>query len=128
LAQATSIYHAASSEAGYTYHPDHATNGKSRAEVLAELEAARKDGTLALIQRGAPLPIKNGGPANTRQQVIDEMRNESPRRAPGADGVDRRRQLSRPSSVAAWGLLAQPPPRLRFAAPRFFASCSRRWL
>ncbi|MCC6889858.1 MAG: hypothetical protein IT536_15110, partial [Hyphomicrobiales bacterium] len=32
----------------------------------------------ALIQRGAPLPIKNAGPAKTRQQVIDEMRNESP--------------------------------------------------
>jgi len=78
LSQATSIYHAAGGEAGFTYHPDHATNGKARAEVLAELEAARKDGTLALIQRGAPLPIKNAGPAKTRQQVIDEMRNESP--------------------------------------------------
>ncbi|MBN9206146.1 DUF4148 domain-containing protein [Methylibium petroleiphilum] len=78
LSQATSIYHAASGEAGFTFHPDHATNGKSRAEVLAELEAARKDGTLALIQRGAPLPIKQAGPAKTRQQVIDEMRSESP--------------------------------------------------
>lgn len=78
LSQATSIYHAAGGEAGFTYHPDHATNGKARTEVLAELETARKDGTLALIQRGAPLPIKNAGPAKTRQQVIDEMRNESP--------------------------------------------------
>jgi len=78
LSQATSVYHAASGEAGFSYHPDHAVNGKSRAEVLAELEAARKDGTLALIQRGAPLPIKNAGPAKSRQQVIDEMRSESP--------------------------------------------------
>lgn len=78
LSRATSIYHAANGEAGFTYHPDHATNGKSRAEVLAELEAARKDGTLALIQRGAPVPIKQAGPAKTRQQVIDEMRSESP--------------------------------------------------
>lgn len=78
LSQATSIYHAASDEAGFTYHPDHATKGKSRAEVQAELEAARKDGTLALMQRGAPLPIKSAGPAKTRQQVIDEMRSESP--------------------------------------------------
>ncbi len=45
---------------------------------MAEVEAARKDGTLALMQRGAPLPIKNTGPAKTRQQVIDEMRSESP--------------------------------------------------
>lgn len=77
LSQANSIYHVAGGEAGFTYHPDHATSGKSRADVLAELDAARKDGTLALIQRGAPLPIKHAGPAKTRQQVIDEMRSES---------------------------------------------------
>ena len=46
--------------------------------MLAEIEAARKDGTLALMQRGAPLPIRNAGPAKTRQQVIDEMLSESP--------------------------------------------------
>ncbi len=78
LSQATSNYHAASGEAGFTYHPDHATNGKSRAEVLAELETARKDGSLAFTQRGAPVPVKYAGPSKTRQQVIDEMRNESP--------------------------------------------------
>ncbi|MEQ1805752.1 MAG: DUF4148 domain-containing protein [Burkholderiaceae bacterium] len=78
LSQATSIYHAANGEVGFTYHPDHATNAKSRAEVIAELETARTDGTLALLLRGAPLPIKNAGPAKTRQQVTDEMRIESP--------------------------------------------------
>lgn len=78
LSQATSIYHAADGEAGYTYHPDHFKSTKSRADVLVELEAARKDGTLAMMQRGAPLPVKNAGPTKTRQQVIDEMRSESP--------------------------------------------------
>ncbi len=78
LAQATSIYHPAPGEVGYTYQPDHFKSTKSRADVIAEIEAARKDGTLALMQRGAPLPIKNAGPAKTRQQVIDEMRSESP--------------------------------------------------
>lgn len=78
LSQATSLYHAANTDAGYTYHPDHAKNGKTRAQVLAELEAARKDGTLALMQRNEPLPIKSTGPGKTRQEVIDEMRNESP--------------------------------------------------
>lgn len=78
LSQANAVYHAANSEAGFTYHPEHAENGKSRADVTAEIEAARKDGTLALILRGAPLPIKNAGPAKARQQVIDEMRGESP--------------------------------------------------
>ena len=47
--------------------------------MLAETEAARRDGTLALIQRGAALPIKNAGPTKTRQQVIEEMRSESPK-------------------------------------------------
>lgn len=77
-AQANSVWHTASGEAGVTYHPDHFKSTKTRAQVMAEVEAARKDGTLALMQRGAPLPIKNTGPAKTRQQVIDEMRSESP--------------------------------------------------
>ncbi|MCK6374816.1 MAG: DUF4148 domain-containing protein [Zoogloea sp.] len=78
LSQANSVYHAANGEAGFTYHPEHLKSTKSRADVLAEIEAARKDGTLALMQRGAPLPIRNAGPAKTRQQVIDEMLSESP--------------------------------------------------
>ena len=86
LSRANSLYHAAGGEAGFTYHPDHAENGKSRAEVRAELEVARKDGSLAFLQRGAPVPVKHVGPSKTRQQVIDEVRNESPeeRRARGA--------------------------------------------
>ena len=78
MAQANSLYHPANTDAGYTEHPDHWKSTKTRAQVMAEVEAARKDGTLALMQRGAPLPIKNTGPAKTRQQVIDEMRSESP--------------------------------------------------
>lgn len=78
MAQANSLYHPAQNNAGYTKHPDHWQSTKTRAEVLAEVEAARKDGTLALMQRNAPLPMKATGPGKTRQQVIDEMRNESP--------------------------------------------------
>lgn len=78
LAQADSVYHPANGEVGFTYHPEHFKSTKSRAEVIAEVEAARKDGTLALLQRGAPLPVKSTAPAKTRQQVIDEMRNEPP--------------------------------------------------
>ena len=81
LSRATSIYHAAGGEAGFTYHPDHATNGKSRAEVLAELEVARKDGSLAFPQRGAPVPVKYVGPSKTRQQVIDECATSRPQSA-----------------------------------------------
>lgn len=78
MAQANSLYHPASGEAGFTEHPDHLKSTKTRAQVMAELEAARKDGTLALMQRNAPLPMKATGPSKTRQQVIAEILNESP--------------------------------------------------
>lgn len=77
-AQASSIWHPASGEAGVTYHPEH-FKSKTRAEVIAELEAARKDGTLLLIQRGAPLPAKSVSPGKTNLQPIGELRNETPR-------------------------------------------------
>lgn len=74
LSFATSEWHPSNGEAGFTYHPDHVKSTKTR----AELEAARKDGTLALMQRGAPLPPKATGPGKTRQQVISELLNETP--------------------------------------------------
>ena len=77
-AQADSMYHPASNEQGYTEHPDHFKSTKTRAQEMAEVEAARKDGSLALLQRGIPLPIKSTEAPKTRQQVMDEMRNESP--------------------------------------------------
>lgn len=77
-AQAGSIYHPAPTDEGFTFHPDHWKSTKTRAEVIAEVEAARKDGTLSLIQRGLPLPVKSSEPPKTRSQVVEEMRNESP--------------------------------------------------
>ena len=77
-AQANSVWHTAPGEAGVTYHPDHFKSTKTRAQVMAEVEAARKDGSLALLQRVAPLPMKSVESPKTRQQVIDEMRAESP--------------------------------------------------
>lgn len=78
LSQASSVYHPANGEPGFTHHPDHFKSTKSRADVVSEVEAARKDGTLALLQRGIPVPIKNAAPAKARQQVIQEMRSETP--------------------------------------------------
>lgn len=77
-AQAESIWHPANTEAGVTYHPDHFKSTKTRAQVVTEVESARKDGSLVLLQRGLPLPIKSSEAPKTRQQVIDEMRNETP--------------------------------------------------
>ena len=77
-AQADSLWPPASNEQGFTYHPDHFKSTKTRAQVLAEVEAARKDGTLTLMQRGLPVPIKSSAAPKTRQQVVDEMRSEAP--------------------------------------------------
>lgn len=74
---ANSMWHSANGEVGVTYHPDHSKSTTTRAQVIAELDAARKDGTLAMMQRGAPVPAKITGPGKTRAQVLDEMRNES---------------------------------------------------
>jgi len=73
---AESIYHPAPGEVGFTEHWDHFKSTRTRAQVLAEVDAARRDGTLSLIQREIAVPEKATGPAKTRQQVIDEMLNE----------------------------------------------------
>jgi hypothetical protein len=78
LAQANAQYHPAVGEVGFTEHADHWSSTKTRAQVVAEVEAARKDGTLTLMQRNVPLPAKATSPAKTRQQVVAEMLNESP--------------------------------------------------
>ncbi|WP_298856801.1 DUF4148 domain-containing protein [uncultured Aquimonas sp.] len=75
---AASEWHPTGGEEGGTYHPNHATSAKTRAAVTAELDAARKDGTLAIMHRGGAVPVKSTGPGKTRDQVVKEMRNESP--------------------------------------------------
>lgn len=77
VAFAESVYHPAPGELGFTEHWDHLKSTRTRAEVQAEVEAARKDGTLALIQHGLPLPGKSTGAAKSRKQVVDELLNES---------------------------------------------------
>ena len=71
--QASAVYHAAGGAIGYTQHPDHQqASSRQRSEVLGEIEAARKDGTLALLSRGIALPEPRTAPAKTRAQVQDE--------------------------------------------------------
>lgn len=72
-AQANSLTHDVGGEAGFTFHPDHVASTLTRAAVRAEIEAARKDGTLALLQRGIPLPGKVDGPSKSRTEVIAEL-------------------------------------------------------
>lgn len=76
-ATATSLYHFVGGEIGYTFNPDHAKSTKARADVIKELVAARKDGSLSLQQGEAylPLPQKTvgaGGTDRTRAEVRRE--------------------------------------------------------
>ena len=48
LASASALYHPAGGEVGMTTHPDHVQSNVSRGDVLQSVEAARKDGTLAM--------------------------------------------------------------------------------
>lgn len=74
---AASEFHPANGEIGYTHHPEHAAKSTmSRDQVTAEVEAARKAGWLYSANRTGIFPMKNPGAAKTRDQVINELRNE----------------------------------------------------
>ena len=71
LASASSPYHPADGEVGFTTHPDHFQSAMSRADA-PQVTVARKDGTLAIIARGGALPVKAMSPSKTREQVQQE--------------------------------------------------------
>lgn len=70
---ASGVVHHANTEMGYTVHPDHAQAGKSRAQVTAEIEEARKDGSWAVLRVGGAVPAKSSGPGLTREQVLADL-------------------------------------------------------
>jgi len=78
VSSATSQRHANDSEAGVIYQPDHFKSTTTRAEVVAGTEKARNDGTLVVGEREPVPAVKTAGAGKTRQQVIDEMRNQTP--------------------------------------------------
>jgi len=75
VAQADSLWHPASGDLGFTFHPDHSTSTKTRAEVLRELEQAKADGSFYYLQQGLPVPSRDTGPGKTREEVIKELIN-----------------------------------------------------
>ncbi len=89
-ALASGVIHSTNNEMGYTSHPEHAQPGKTRNEVLAEIERSRKDGSWNYLRVGAPLPAKSAGQPLTREQVLAELKraqnhpNWSVRRVGGA--------------------------------------------
>ena len=72
VAFAESDIHPANNERGYTVHPDHFKSTKTREQVLAELDAARADGSLRYLQRGLPVPDRNPGMGRSREEVARE--------------------------------------------------------
>jgi hypothetical protein len=75
---ASSLYHDAGGEVGFTTNPGHVRSELSRSDVLQTVALARKDGTLAVLARGGALPVKASAPAKTREQVRQEFLDMSP--------------------------------------------------
>jgi len=70
-ALASSVIHPAATEMGYTLHPEHAKPGKSRDQVMAEMEQSKKDGSWQYHRVGAPLPVK--GNSLSREEVLADL-------------------------------------------------------
>jgi hypothetical protein len=77
-ALASALYDEAGGEIGATTNPSHMRSQLSRSDVLQTVDAARKDGTLAVFSRGGALPVKATAPAKTREQVRQEFLDMSP--------------------------------------------------
>jgi len=78
MASAAAYEHPANNEQGVTVHPEHFVSQKTRAQVKAETEAAVKQGGLSFGEGSFPREIPHSGSSKTREQVIQELREESP--------------------------------------------------
>ena len=71
--------HPANNEKGVIVHPEHFKSDKTRAQVKAEAEAAMQQGRLSYGESNYPIRTPDAaGPGKTREQVVNELRNESP--------------------------------------------------
>ena len=71
--------HPANNEKGVIVHPEHLKSEKTRAQVKAEAEAAMRQGLLSYGESNYPIRTPDAaGPGKTREQVINELRSESP--------------------------------------------------
>ncbi|WP_280191497.1 DUF4148 domain-containing protein [Delftia sp. PS-11] len=78
-AMAAGYIHPANNEAGSTIHPSHFQSGKTRDQVRAEAaEAVRQGGSSRFNQGAYPAPAPQAGPGRTRQEVINELLQETP--------------------------------------------------
>ena len=70
--------HPANNEKGVIVHPEHFKSEKTRAQVKAEAEAPMREGRLSYGESNYPIRTPDAGPGKTREQVINELRSESP--------------------------------------------------
>ena len=79
MASAAGYIHPANNEAGAVVHPEHFKSSKTRAQVIADTEAAvRQGGTSRFNSSVYPAPAPQTGAGKTRQEVINELINETP--------------------------------------------------
>ena len=71
--------HPANNEKGVIVHPEHFKSEKTREQVIAETKAAMQQGLLSYGESNFPIRTPDAaGPGKTREQVINELRSESP--------------------------------------------------
>ena len=79
---ASSAVHLVGGEVGYVEHAGFVKSIRTRAEVVAELHAAIKDGSLHAqflsTQFSLPVSAALTGPAKTRAEVLAELHSETP--------------------------------------------------
>lgn len=79
VAMAAGYMHPANNEAGVTIHPSHFQSNTTRAQVVAQAEAAVRDGGSARFKNGAyPAATPQPGAGKTRQEVVNELLQETP--------------------------------------------------
>lgn len=72
-AQAESVWHPSFGEESFVYMPEHYKSSKSRADTAAEVDAARKDGTLTRMFTYQPAPQSRAVVTKTRAEVGAEV-------------------------------------------------------
>ncbi|MEQ1807592.1 MAG: DUF4148 domain-containing protein [Burkholderiaceae bacterium] len=68
-----SEWHRVNGEVGDIFHPEFFKSTKTRTGVQAELDAARKDGSLWYLMRGYEVPIKSTGTGRAREEVRKDV-------------------------------------------------------
>ena len=70
--------HPTNTEAGVVVHPEHFISQKTREQVKAETEAAMREGRLSFGESNFPMAPTVTGPGRTREEVLQELHNETP--------------------------------------------------